>query len=290
MRRVEFELAACDVIACPDHPEKQWLALEVIANHLGSSLQEFTIHLVRCGFPRHLDGPVKDTKWVKSFAEEKSRMGANICIVWREVEDEIFQRHPDHRHATFDYYWAAQRSDTDLLDFFTRTSFGHYPFIRIWTHPGQEIPNLLSRLTNRMVPPDNTSPWPTSCHWLHRMFKLETNIKMKNMDTLDSFRSCYGLRLLNKEEIDEEEVVVMEAMLAFLAKYPRPRMPRKITLPKVLYLTLSSLLESYDVVSKGSPFFKSGPPCKGLGIAQIASPPHPTTTNPPPNRQRGELS
>ena len=35
MRRVEFELAACDVIACPDHPEKQWLALEVIANHLG---------------------------------------------------------------------------------------------------------------------------------------------------------------------------------------------------------------------------------------------------------------
>ena len=67
------------------------------------------------------------------------------------------------------------------------------------------------------------------------MFKLETNIKIKKMDTLDNFRRCYGLRLLNKEEVDEEEVVVMEAMLAFLAKYPRPRMPRKITLPKVLY-------------------------------------------------------
>ena len=75
------------------------------------------------------------------------------------------------------------------------------------------------------------------------MFMLETNIKMKKMDTLDSFRRCYGLRLLNKEEIDEEEVVVMEAMLAFLAKYPRPRMPRKITLPKVLYLALSLLHE-----------------------------------------------
>ena len=240
MRRVEFELAACDVIACPDHPEKQWLALEVIANHLSSNLQEFTIHLDWCGFPRHLDGPVKDTKWLKSFGEEKSRMGTNICIVWRQVEDEIFRRHPDHRLAAFDYYWAAQRSDTDLLDFFTRTSFGHYPFIRIWTHPGQEIPNLLSRLTtllaNRMVPPDDTSPWPTSCHWLHRFFKLETNIKMKKMDTLDSFRRCYGLRLLNKEEIEKEEVVVMEAMLAFLAKDPRPQMPRKITLPKVLTL------------------------------------------------------
>ena len=112
VRRVEFELAACDVIACPDHPEKQWLALEVIANHLGSSLQEFTIHLVRCGFPRHLDGPVKDTKWVKSFAEEKSRMGTNICIVWRQVEDEMLRLHPEHRLAAFDYYWPAQRSDT----------------------------------------------------------------------------------------------------------------------------------------------------------------------------------
>ena len=99
-------------------------------------------------------------------------MGTNICIVWRGVEDEMFPAHPDHRLAAFDYYWAAQRSDTDLLDFFTRTSFGHFPLIRIWSHPGREIPNLLSRLTtllaNRMVPPDDTCPWPTSCHWLHR--------------------------------------------------------------------------------------------------------------------------
>ena len=135
VRHVDFELAACDVIACPDHPEKQWLALAVIANHLGSSLQEFTIHLVWCGFPRHLDGPVKDTKWVKGFAEEKSRMGTNICIVWRQVEDEILRHHPDHQHVVIDYYWAAQRSDMDLLDFFIRTFFGHCPLIRIWTHP-----------------------------------------------------------------------------------------------------------------------------------------------------------
>ena len=172
-------------------------------------------------------------------------MGTNICIVWRQVEDEILRHHPDHQHVVIDYYWAAQRSDMDLLDFFIRIFFGHYPLIRIWTHPGREIPNLLLRLTtllaNRMVPPDDTRPWPTPCQWMHRMFMLETNIKMKKMDTLDSFRRCYGLRLLNKEEIDEEEVVVMEAMLAFLAKHPRPRMPRKITLPKVLYLTLSLL-------------------------------------------------
>ena len=88
MRNVEIELAACDVIACADHPEKEWLLLEGVSNHLGSNLEEMTIRIFWCGFRQHVDGPDKDAKWIKSFAEEKRDQGINICIVWALLEDE----------------------------------------------------------------------------------------------------------------------------------------------------------------------------------------------------------
>ena len=144
MRNVEIELAACDVISCADHPEKEWKLLEGISNHLGSNLEEMIIRIFWCGAHRHVDGPDKDAKWMKSFAEEKREQGINICIVWALLEDEDAFRGA-YRGGTFDYYWAPSISDTGLINLFSRTVWGLYPTIRIWGLPGQHIPNLLVR-------------------------------------------------------------------------------------------------------------------------------------------------
>lgn len=56
---------------------------------------------------------------------------------------------------------------------------------------------------------------------------------MKEMDNLDDRSRCFSLRLLNKDAIEDKEVFTMEAILANIAKNPRPNMPRKIIIPKV---------------------------------------------------------
>ena len=235
---MEIELAACDVIACADHPEKEWKLLEGVSNHLGSNLEEMTIRIFWCGFRQHVDGPDKDAKWIKSFAEEKRDQGINICIVWALLEDD------GHRGGTFDYYWATTTSHTSLINLVRRTVWGLYPRIRIWGLPGQHIPNLLVRLTilladRFMLPASSAASLPqlkkrgSGCQWLYAYFKLETDTKMKKMDNLDDLSRCFGLKLLNREAIEDEEVVIMEAILAKMAKNPRPQMPRTIILPKV---------------------------------------------------------
>ena len=229
VRSVEIELSACDVIGCADHPEKDWQLLEGIYNHLGSNLEEMIVRGFWCGFPGSVDGPAKDGKWIKTFAEEKQKQGVNICIVWASTDDDGF------RGGTFDYYWAEAASDRRLLNFLSRTVWGLYPRIRIWGLPGQHIPNVLVRLTNlladRFPMPFMTSP---TCRWLYSYFKLETNTKMKKLENLEDDRSCcVSLRLLNKDVIEDEEVLAMEAFLANMAKNSRPTMPRTIIIPKV---------------------------------------------------------
>ena len=224
VRGLEIELSACDVVACADHPGKEWLVLEGIYNHLGSNLGEMIIRVFWCGFRGHVDGPDKDAKWIKGFAEKKRELGINICIVWALVDDNGFSG------GAFDYYWPALTSDTNLLNLFRRTVWGLYPRIRIWGLPGLHIPNVLARLTNllagRFMP-------AKICEGLYHYFELETNIKLSKMDNLDDHWRCFTLQLQNKEAIEEEEVVTMEAILTNMAKIPRPLMPRTIILPKV---------------------------------------------------------
>ena len=76
---------------------------------------------------------------------------------------------------------------------------------------------------------------PCGCQWLYHYFKLETDTKIKKMDNLDDLSRCFGLKLLNEEAIEDEEVVIMEAILAKMARDPRPpsQMPRTIIIPKV---------------------------------------------------------
>ena len=71
---------------------------------------------------------------------------------------------------------------------------------------------------------------PCGSQWLYAYFKLETDTKIKKMDNLDDLSRCFGLKLLNEEAIEDEEVVIMEAILAKMAKDPRPpsQMPRTI--------------------------------------------------------------
>ena len=76
---------------------------------------------------------------------------------------------------------------------------------------------------------------PCGSQWLYAYFKLETDTKMKKMDNLNDLSRCFGLKLLNKDPIEDDEVVTMEAILAKMAKDPRPasQMPRSFVLPKV---------------------------------------------------------
>ena len=113
-----------------------------------------------------MDGPDKDAKWIKSFAEEKREQGINICIVWALLEDEDAFR-ATTCGGTFDYYWAPTISETGLINLFSRTVWGRYPTIRIWGLPGHHIPNLLVRLTNLLA---NRVPLPGDSYpGIHKM-------------------------------------------------------------------------------------------------------------------------
>ena len=65
------------------------------------------------------------------------------------------------------------------------------------------------------------------------MFCLITDLKIKQVDNLDHLQNCLMLFLFNTKEIEEEEVSVMNGILAHIAKDPRPQNPERIIVPKV---------------------------------------------------------
>jgi len=190
--------ADIDVPSC----NREWLLLEEICNHLGSNLEEIIFRL-----------PVwqpDSNEWILRFIDEKREQGINICA--------------DHGDECIDYHWATATPDTrqTMANLIRRTVRGKSPHIRMWGGPNAVlIPNVFELLSS------NTEDG---------RFVLQTNMKIKQVESLDHLQNCVELHLLNEEAIEEEEVSVMNGILAHIAKDPRPQNPNMIDLPKALFM------------------------------------------------------
>ena len=191
---MEIELQGCSIVSCGVHTETEWPILEGICNHLGANLEDMVIHFSSC------DGIVNENMWIDRFAEEKMRKGINICRFCRAG-------HGFH-------FWAAT-SDTGIINLIRRIVAGDYLQVWIYGLPGLHIPNVLETLSN-LTEGD---------------FELRTHTKLKRMGTMDCLKCCRLLDLMNKEPIEEEEVLTMNAILGHIATNPS-RM-YLIKLPKV---------------------------------------------------------
>ena len=140
--------------------------------------------------------------WIDRFAEEKMSKGINICS----------------RTGINDFSFWAATSDTRMDKLIKRTVEVDSLYVRVYGLPGLHIPNVLEMFSN-LTEVD--------------LFHLETDTKLKNIDSMDHLKNCGGLVLLNKEPIEDEEVLTMNAILAQLAANPRPMDPWVVILPKV---------------------------------------------------------
>ena len=143
-----------------------------------------------------------ENMWIDRFAEEKMRKGINICS----------------RTGNNDFSFWAATSDTRMDKLIKRTVEGDSLYVRIYGLPGLHIPNVLEMFSN-LTEGD--------------LFHLETDTKLKNIDSMDHLKNCGGLVLLNKEPIEDEEVLAMNAILAQIAENPTSMSLNLIRLPKV---------------------------------------------------------
>ena len=203
MKSVEIELPGCNIASCALHTEREWPVLEEICNHLGANLEELVVHFSPCS------GLVNENMWIDRFAEEKMRKGINICS----------------RSGNNDFSFWAATSDTRMDKLIKRTVEGDSLYVRVYGLPGLHIPNVLEMFSN-LTEGD--------------LFHLETDTKLKNIDSMDHLKNCGGLVLLNKEPIEDEEVLTMNAILAQIAENPTSMSLNLIRLPKVSWFHLLS--------------------------------------------------
>ena len=114
-------------------------------------------------------------------------------------------------------FWAAT-SDTRMDKLIKRTVEGDSLYVRIYGLPGLRIPNVLEMLSN-LAEDDH--------------FWLETNIKLNKIDSMDHLKYCDGLELLNKEPIEEDEVITMNDIFSQICANPTWMSLDSIRLPEV---------------------------------------------------------
>ena len=205
VRSIEIELEGCNSSSCEDHPEREWLVLEKICNHLGSNLKEMVVHL-------SIDWTAEPDPWIAKFARDIRGRGITICSAWKLPDESVI----------LDYHCAASTSESSLVKLMTRTFRGKSQEVRIWGNHDVALSisaNVFETLSN--LAEDG-------------LFDLHTNIKIKSMDNLEHLKNCLELGLHNSATVEDEEVVAMERILAQVAMDPRPRNPQGILLPKVI--------------------------------------------------------
>ena len=192
---MKIELSGTSRTECP-------AVLERICNHLGKNLEEMVIIIL------DIHSALMGRNEISRFAEEKMRQGINICHVGNG----------SFVSSGFDF-WAAT-IDTRVFKFIRRTvadegNIRRGGYFGIYGLPGLCTPNFLEKVANVV-------------EYSH----LETNIKLKGMDSMHCLRRWNRLVLLNQEPIEDEEVLTMNAILATIEANPRSS-PRTIQLPKV---------------------------------------------------------
>ena len=206
MKSVEIELPGCNIASCALHTEREWPILEEICSHLDANLERLVVHFssVTCS------GSGNKNMWIDRFAEEKMRKGINICS----------------RTGNNDFSFWAATSDTRMDKLIKRTVEGDSDsdsdsdslYVRIYGLPGLRIPNVLEMLSN-LAEDDH--------------FWLKTNIKLNKIDSMDHLKYCDGLELLNKEPIEEDEVITMNDIFSQICANPTWMSLDSIRLPEV---------------------------------------------------------
>ena len=196
-------MRSLDIQLCND----SWYPLQNICNHLGDNLKEMVWAIL------HLEEEEVLERYA-DFATAKMTQGITTCVA--SHSEDLF---------TFEYFWAAATSSSDLVKLLTRTvphsAPTQHPDIRIWgdRFSARSLPSNIMEVLSSLTE--------------EGLFDLSTNLKFKSIPNLDHLNSCVWIVLYNEAEIEEEEVDVCEAILDHVAKEPRPRNLMGIRLPKV---------------------------------------------------------